>query len=970
MLDNDREETAVSPHTLTTYAEKPAFIVGIGASAGGLEALEKFFTSVEPRTQLAFVVVQHLSPDYKSLMVELLSKHTTLPVYETTDGMIVKPNAVYLIPRKKTMTIFHGRLLLADRKPEEGLHLPIDIFLKSLAEDQGEKAIAIILSGTGSDGTRGIRAVKEAGGMVMAQDEQSARFDGMPRSAIATQLVDYVLSPEQMPQELMKFVQHPYLVGDARVKPPLTDDDNLNKIFALLRSFSGVDFSFYKQNTMGRRIERRMSINQIDRLSDYLNYLYRSQAEVNTLYKEMLIGVTRFFRDPEAFEELRTVVIPAILANKDAQDQVRVWVVGCSTGEEAYSLAILFREAMEAANKNLDVKIFATDIDKEAIDFASRGIYSESVAADVSHDQLRRYFIKKSDSYEIMRHVREMVIFARQNLIKDPPFSKIDLISCRNVLIYFQVILQKRVLAIFQFALQHDGFLFLGTSETVGSDQEAFFPFHNKWRIYQYKGGVRPLLQNTAPIMSQAVPPAVTHSRAYALPFVDERRAREHTLYRTILEQLLAPALIVNEQLELLHAFGDINRFLQVPSGGRVSLSITKMLRADLSIPFSTAIHRVLKEQEEAIYNNVVVRHQDGVTVVDLLARPFTEPVTRQRLAFVQFREAERKTTDAAAPESYDRYQGASQRIKDLEQELQYTRESLQATIEELETSNEELQATNEELLAANEELQSTNEELQSVNEELITVNAEYQAKIQELTELNNDMSNLLGSTDIGTIFLDIDLHVRKFTPAIQREINLIDSDINRPISHISHNIEGCDLMAEAEIVLDTLVSRQRKVRDRQGKWFILKVMPYRTQDNAIRGVVMTLVDITELEMANQQIAYQENVLRKSPHAIISVDHDLRIVNWNQAAQTLFGFTFQEAVGKEIETVLRTQYVSERREQVLTAVHESGLWSGEIRQTSKNGTVLPILALISTIKNHGEQQTGMVWVNRLIAGTN
>ncbi|MCA9959445.1 MAG: hypothetical protein KC443_10450, partial [Anaerolineales bacterium] len=541
------------------------------------------------------------------------------------------------------------------------------------------------------------------------------RFDGMPRSAIATQLVDYVLSPEQMPQELMKFVQHPYLVGDARVKPPLTDDDNLNKIFALLRSFSGVDFSFYKQNTMGRRIERRMSINQIDRLSDYLNYLYRSQAEVNTLYKEMLIGVTRFFRDPEAFEELRTAVIPAILANKDAQDQVRVWVVGCSTGEEAYSLAILFREAMEAANKNLDVKIFATDIDKEAIDFASRGIYSESVAADVSHDQLRRYFIKKSDSYEIMRHVREMVIFARQNLIKDPPFSKIDLISCRNVLIYFQVILQKRVLAIFQFALQHDGFLFLGTSETVGSDQEAFFPFHNKWRIYQYKGGVRPLLQTTAPIMSQAVPPAVTHSRAYALPFVDERRAREHTLYRTILEQLLAPALIVNEQLELLHAFGDINRFLQVPSGGRVSLSITKMLRADLSIPFSTAIHRVLKEQEEAIYNNVVVRHQDGVTVVDLLARPFTEPVTRQRLAFVQFREAERKTTDATAPESYDRYQGASQRIKDLEQELQYTRESLQATIEELETSNEELQATNEELLAANEELQSTNEELQSV---------------------------------------------------------------------------------------------------------------------------------------------------------------------------------------------------------------------------------------------------------------
>ncbi len=961
------EDTAVNPNLSVFPAPTPAFIVGIGASAGGLEALEKFFTNMSAHSGLAFVVVQHLSPDYKSLMAELLSKHTAMPVYETVDGMAVTPNTVYLIPRKKNMTIFHGRLLLADRKPEEGLHLPIDIFLKSLAEDQGEKAIAIILSGTGSDGTRGLRAVKEAGGMVMAQDEQSARFDGMPRSAIATQLVDYILPPEQMPQELVKFVQHPYLVGDSKAKPAITDDDDLNKIFAVLRSFSGVDFSFYKQNTMVRRIERRMSINQIERLSDYLNYLYRSPVEVNTLYKEMLIGVTRFFRDPEAFETLRTAVLPEIFENKDVHDQVRVWVAGCSTGEEAYSLAILFREVMEATGKNLDVKIFATDIDKEAIDFASRGIYPESVTADVSYERLRRYFIKKGDSYEVMRNVRELVIFARQNLLKDPPFSKIDLITCRNVLIYFQHVLQKRVLAIFQFALQPRGFLFLGTSETVGSEQDVFVAYQSKWRIYQYKGGVRPLLQETVPINLPATPITAVHARAYALPLVDERRATEHTLYRAIIEKALSPALIINEQLELMHAFGDVNRFLQIPSGGRVSLSITKMLRSDLSIPLSTAIHRVLKEQAPVFYSNIILRHQDVTSVVDLSVRPFTDPATRQRLVLVQFHEVDEKAQAvAAAPESYDRYQGANQRVKDLEQELQYTRESLQATIEELETANEELQATNEELLAANEELQSTNEELQSVNEELITVNAEYQAKIQELIQLNNDMNNLFSSTDIGTIFLDNDLHVRKFTPAMQREINLIESDVNRPLSHISHNLEACDLVGEAEKVLDTLISRKRKVHNRQGKWFVLKTMPYRTQENAIRGVVMTLVDVTELEVANQQIAYRDDMLQKSPHAIMTLDLDLRIQSWNSGAIAHFGYTPGEVMAQQIERLLGTQYLSDNRATVFTAVQQTGVWRGQMTQLRKDGATVAVMAMISALRDPAGELIGMLWINRVI----
>ncbi|MDX1522747.1 MAG: chemotaxis protein CheB, partial [Anaerolineae bacterium] len=469
-------------------------VVGIGASAGGLEALERFFSNMPPDSGIAFVVIQHLSPDYESHMDELLSKYTHMPIYEAQDGTAVQPNTIYLLPRRKNMTIFKGRLYLVDYERSRGLNLPIDIFLQSLAEDQAEMAIGIILSGTGSDGTRGIRAIKEVGGMVMAQDD-SAKFDGMPRSAVATQLVDYIAPAEEMPQNLLNYIQHPCLATDPALKPAIaTDEDMMGKLFAVLKQQTGADFTDYKPNTIIRRIERRMSVTQIEDLTDYVNYLQISDGECQTLYKEFLIGVTRFFRDPEAFDILYQRVLPMLFADKPKGTQLRIWVTGCSTGEEAYSLAMIFWEYMEQTNRYLDVKIFATDLDKQALEYASTGAYPESIAADLSPDRLRNFFVKKGDVYEISRQIRTMVVFAHQNILIDPPFSKIDLISCRNLLIYLQPVLQKKVLATFQFALNTGGYLFLGNSETVGDYEDVFHAEFKKWRIYEYRGGQPPLI--------------------------------------------------------------------------------------------------------------------------------------------------------------------------------------------------------------------------------------------------------------------------------------------------------------------------------------------------------------------------------------------------------------------------------------------------------------------------------------------
>ena len=845
---------------MTANNKKEFYIVGVGASAGGLEALEKFFGNMSADHPIAFVVVLHLSPDYKSLMVELLSKRAKMSVHQVADGLLVEPNNIYIIPPNKNITIFHQKLYLSDRDSEH-IHLPIDIFLESLAKNNGEKAIAIILSGTGSDGTRGVRAVKEKGGMVMVQQPNSAKFDGMPRSAIATKLVDYILPAEQMGPELIRYLQHPL---HKQLPNTIEESDSLGKIYNLLHSQLGVDFTDYKQSTMVRRIERRISVNQLASVDEYVRYLHQYPSEIKVLYQELLIGVTRFFREADAFKVIEQQVIPVIFEQKSRRDPVRVWVAGCSTGEEAYSLAILFTHYMEKSGKLLDIKIFATDIDREALDFASRGLYTESTIADVPIHFLQNYFVRKNDRYEVISRIREMVIFAQQDLTKDPPFSKIDLITCRNVLIYLKPTLQQRVLTTFQFSLLPGGHLFLGSSETVGNMSDIFLAISAKHRIFSYQGGPKPILSHTGqPSRNRSFAQVEQRFNQFA-PVVDPRLTEK--LYHALLEAFTPATVVTDEGANLLHAFGEIDAYLRVPSGGQLSLNILKMVRGTLSIPLSTAINRALKTDEEVVYNNLGLELDGQKQVMRLVVRPFTEATNKQTYLFIQFQPVDEGSKTAVDPEtSFSLEESVQQRIADLEQELQYNKENLQATIEELETANEELQATNEELLAANEELQSTNEELQSVNEELLTVNSEYQAKIQELIELNADINNLFSSTNIGIIFLDKLLQIRKFTPAAQKEINLLESDIGRPIAHIAHQINEVDLVKQARDVLNTQHPLQQEITTQHNNQYLLKILPFYTVDQIVNGVTIVLIDINDLfnlrqknkALRDQQVAFE-----------------------------------------------------------------------------------------------------------------
>lgn len=873
-------------------------VVGIGASAGGLEALEQFFRYMPADTGLAFVVVQHLSPDYKSLMVELLAKHTEMKIYRVEDGMQLQPNCIYLIPPKKNMTCFHGKLYLTDQNHNMGLNLPIDIFFRSLAEDFGEKSIGVILSGTGSDGTLGIRAIKGAGGMAMVQEENSAKFDGMPKSAIATGLVDYIVNTEKMGEQLLKYTKHPYVSkSEAQNNSILEDEDTYSKILSTIRTQTGIDFTFYKPNTIVRRIERRISVNQIDNIDNYLQLLIQSPSEVDILYKEMLIGVTKFFRDQEAYDILKKKVIPAIFENKHFTDTIRIWVVGCSTGEEAYSLAILFQEQMEKLDQTYDIKIFATDIDKFSIEFASSGIYPESIATDVTEERLHKYFKKNNSSFRVTERIRQMVIFATHNITKDPPFSKIDMISCRNLLIYFQPIMQKKVLSAFRFSLNNNGHLYLGTSESVGELTSFFEPIDSKWKIYSCKEGTAP------PVVSDFYIPVMNRKQSETTrgeKVMFKLQSEDHFLDEinsTLFEEFVPPAVVIDDHQELIHVFNDVNKFMKVPSG-KMNLNILNMVYSDISIALGAALHKVQKEQEEITYKDLNYTKDEKIFTINLSVKPIHHKKSNKNLYLVVFAETLQKEHPERNIEIFERDAKVEHRVADLEQELKYTKENLQATIEELETSNEELQATNEELIASNEELQSTNEELQSVNEELYTVNSEYQNKIEELTELNNDINNWFNITNIGTIFLDLNLRIRKFTPAINQFVNLLDIDLGRSIKHISYNFNYPDFFPDIEDVLRTLIPKEIEVSNGKNSWFLMKMLPYRTVENAVKGVVVTFIDITKLKEFENKLENERDllisVLDNSPIGKIMVDKEGYFTFANKRMLELLGTSLSE----------------------------------------------------------------------------
>ena len=862
-------------------------VIGIGASAGGLEALQDFFRAMPSDTNLAFVVIQHLSPDYKSLMDELLARHTSIPIQVAADGMPILPNNIYLIPPRKNISIFHEKLYLEDNSPKKGLNLPIDIFFRSLATDKGKNAIGIILSGTGSDGTLGTRAIKEAGDMIMVQDELSAKFDGMPRSSIATGLVDYILHPSKMPEALLNYVEHPFIRKSQTRESILGKDlDTLTKITLILRDYCGIDFSYYKENTIIRRLERRVSINRFNTLEEYLIFLSESDKEKDILYREMLIGVTRFFRDADAFSSLTKNILSKIQYNPKVG--VRVWSVGCSTGEEVYTLAMLFMEYMSKNKIDCDIKIFATDIDRQSLDMAGQGFYPDSIVSDIDPGLLAKYFTRKENGYQVNENVRKIVVFATHNLLKDPPFSKLDLIVCRNLFIYFKPEMQQRILAMFYYALKPSAYLFMGSSESIGEMSEAFEPLDSKWKMYKGREGYK------SPIIRD-MPLPRTHSNEAETQFIMRSPLRPIPKIDKLLDNALAsfmpPSFIVDENDNIMHVVNDINPFIELQSG-RFSQNLLGILKSDLSLFVNNLLRKLKKDKKDIVFENI--SGVKGLVKKSVKIEGRAVAVERNSYYIISFIIDDKKPAKRGVKKNTVDVE-VSNRVIDLEKELQTSRENLQATVEELETSNEELQSSNEELIASNEELQSTNEELQSVNEELFTVNSEYQTKIEELTRMTNDLDNLLKNTEVGALYLDRSLCIRKITPIVTKITNILPTDIGRPISHISVMSNYNDLVNDIDTVVETLQSVDKEILADDGRVWQARVRPYRTDYNAVEGIMITFIDITNLKNAESELRYSKDMLLKildnSPLAKTLLDKDGQIIYANKPAEKIFGIT-------------------------------------------------------------------------------
>ena len=904
--------------------KRPSYYVGIGASAGGLEAIEEFFKNTPNNSGMAYIVIQHLSPTHKSMMVELLSRHTEMPVIRAEDGMDVEADKIYLIPPNKTLSIFHSKLLLSEVDHSRGLNLPIDIFFRSLAEDQEERAVAIVLSGTGSDGTRGIRNIKDKLGMVMVQAAESAKFDGMPNSAIATGLCDYVLTPAEMPGQLVEFAKHPYANRSTFSETVLTNEDGLSRIFHQLREKTGVDFTLYKPSTLVRRIERRMLVNQLHDLADYVRYLESSQAEVMTLYREMLIGVTSFFRDPKAFDLLAEKYIPELIKRRRGQD-LRVWVTGCSTGEEAYTIAMLCHHCCNELGITVNIKIFATDVDRDAVIRAGNGVYPGSIAADVPDHLLHKYFYRHDESYHVSREIREMVVFAQHNLVKDPPFTNIDLVTCRNLLIYLQPILQRKAMDMFNFSLRPNGILFLGASETTGEMFEYFESLEAKWKIYRSRGKRRErAVTDPDALYNRKIKPYLGYGGTTSAPRFAQRLQEEERIMDRLLQGIstdfLSLALAVDEQMGLQYMAGDTEGFFRVPSG-KAENNIVKMAVKDLSIPLSTGIQKAISKGDEVFYSNIAIEHKDGRKVYDMRIRELPKKKGQMTLVGVFLVESKRirlpKSKDTAT-HVYDVSKEAQQRILDLEQSLQFHKENLQATVEELETSNEELQATNEELMASNEELQSTNEELQSVNEELYTVNAEYQSKIVELTEANNDLENLGASIKIPTVFLDENLDIRRFTPDLSEIYKVIKTDVGRPFSHLSHNLINVDPLELVKKVVKNGKPIEREAVCDSGNAYLMRIMPYYIAPEVHSGAVLSFINISSIMQAERKREIAEAALKESEmHArallesVLDSKEGLIVSNSqgviehvSSTAAEQFGYSEEELIGKNIKVLM------------------------------------------------------------------
>jgi len=838
-----------SPKDIPSRQESLLFpIVGIGASAGGLEALEQFLRQVPQESGIAFVIVQHLDPTHKDLMPELLQRTTGMKVFQVRDRMRVKPNCVYVIPPNKDMSILHGVLHLFEPTAPRGLRLPIDFFLRSLAEDRQERSVGVILSGMGSDGTMGIRAIKEKAGVVLVQEPASAKFDSMPRSAIAAGLADMVAPAEDLPGKIIDYLRHVLIIAKTEFPIEEKDQSALEKVLILLRAKTGHDFSMYKKNTVYRRIERRMGIHQLNRIAAYVRYLQENPQEVELLFKELLIGVTSFFRDPEAWEQLQGEAIPALLAGRPAGGALRAWSAGCSTGEEAYSLAIAFKEALEQVKpaENFTLQIFATDLDRDTIDKARQGVYPVNIAADISPERLQRFFIKEENGYRISKKIREMVTFAVQNVIMDPPFTKLDILICRNLLIYLTPELQKKLLPLFHYSLKPGGALFLGNAETVSAFTDLFAPLNIKSRLFRRCESFMSSEPPVFPALFVPALPGISKESTMSKPVINLQSLAEQLL----VEHFSPPAVLVNDKGDILYISGRTGKYLE-PAVGKANWNIFAMAREGLRFDLGSAFQKAIRQKEAITVKGLKVGTNGGKQTVDITVQPIKEPEALRGMVMIVF-------TDTATPLEKKAKVGSktkpvgNARVLELEQELRHVREDLQATREAMQSSQEELKSTNEELQSANEEMQSTNEELttsreemQSLNEELQTVNVEQQSKMDELSRMNNDMRNLLNSTEIVTVFLDNELHIRRFTIGADKLFKLIPGDVGRPLSDIVSDLLYPEMTEEAREVLRTLVFSEKQIATSDGRWFSVRIMPYRTMEDVIGGVVITFSNIT-----------------------------------------------------------------------------------------------------------------------------
>jgi len=936
----------------------PFPVVGIGASAGGLAAFETFFSAMPADVDpgMAFILVQHLAPDHKSMLAELIRRYTRMQVFEVEDGMAVQPNCAYIIPPNHDMAFLNGRLQLLEPTAPRGQRLPIDFFFRSLAQDQHERSIGIVLSGTGSDGTLGVRAIKGAAGMVMAQTPESTEFDGMPRSAIATGLVDFTLAPGEMPARLMTYVAHAFgrLLRMASQVAPLSAGA-LNKVFVLLRAQTGHDFSQYKPTTIHRRIERRMAVHQITALDAYVKYLQQTPAEVQALFRDLLIGVTNFFRDPEAFSALEQSVIPRLFDNKPSSGTVRIWVTGCSTGEEAYSIAILLQEHMEALKTSWTVQIFATDIDSRAIATARVGLYPASIASDLTPERLARFFTVEpgGQNYRIHKSIRDMLVFSEQDVNKDPPFSRLDLISCRNLLIYLDVDLQKKLIPLFHYALKPGGRLFLGSSEGIGEFGDLFAVLDRKAKLYQRKpdfAGAQRALQVRALVPAAPLAPAgATVSRSPGKPTSGERLPLRELTEQALLRQITPAGALVNASGDILYLHGRTGLFLEPAPGEAGVNNILKMAREGLRAALASALRKAVSTRESVRVAGLPVQSNGPVVRVNLgvypvrspsltAAEPADAPAKGLFLVVLEEAPAAEGTATSApgvAGEPADGAVGAREaqaRIQALMEELRAKDEYLQSTHEELESSNEELKSSNEEMQSVNEELQSTNEELetskeelQSVNEELATVNTELHTKVADLSRANNDMNNLLAGTGIATVFVDHQRRILRFTPTAAEIINLIPGDVGRPVGHLVANLVGYSgLLDDVQSVLDTLVTREVELQTTTGKWYAMRIQPYRTLDNVIEGAVLTFMDISEMKRVQASLAAANRalrlaaVVRDAGDAITVQDLQGRITAWNPGAERLYGWSEDEALLMNVRERIPTSL----QEEAVARVHQ------------------------------------------------